>query len=498
MATSLNTTTEKTTGGAKKYLDYSGLNKLWDNICDKFSPKWQTVDFGFLSNPTSDNELKTLQLPIRTLSPAPDDNGVIDHTQRLQKTLIFPQASADNAGVMSAADKVKLDELSTSIEDAITIKSIKIGNQLSGGTSHNATALTVDSNKALAFGLSYDATNDYLSLIDLNNSNTVLSRVRILEDAFKSAIFSDCDVITKNSKNYLVFTLTITKQDGNTDVKTVEILVDDLISTYTAGDGIKIEQTGTSMDDNSTDTTITLIAPKTVSSVNKIGGIIPKKIYSNAITSTNWGNATGTTVPTVQALGTSTGRYFGVETDNAGHAFVNVPVVGFERGTETNAAATVNNTAANGSFTAMTGLEWSLSADGTKYTLTPKYTDFSVQTETVLSVNANHAINQSDIALAGNTNKSISYVKGLSVSDHGITVNTGSFNIKESELAFATDVNATAVTLVPGTTTSVTPITGLTKDAHHTLKRTYTSITVADPASIELTYIVGLKYQIPS
>ena len=498
MATSLNTTTEKTTGGAKKYLDYSGLNKLWDNICDKFSPKWQTVDFDFLNNPTSDAELKTLQLPIRTLSPAPDNNGVIDHTQRLQKTLVFPQASADNAGVMSAADKKKLDDLSTSIEGAITIKSIKIGNQLSGGSTFNATALTADGNKALAFGLSYNADSDLLSLVDLNNSKKALSQVHILGDAFKSAIFSDCEVKYKNSNTYLVFTLTIKKQDGTDDVKTVEILVNDLISTYHAGDGIKIDQTSTDIDGSNTATTITLIAPLTKDSKHKIGGIIPKKIYSNSITDTDWGNATGTTVPTIQALGTSTGRYFGVETDNAGHAFVNVPVVGFERGTDTNATATVNNTAANGSFTAMTGLEWSLSADGTKYTLTPKYTDFSVQTETVLSVNANHAINQSDIALAGNTNKSISYVKGLSVSDHGITVNTGSFNIKESELAFATDVNATAVTLVPGTTTSITPITGLTKDAHHTLKRTYTSVTVADPASIELTYIAGLKYQIPS
>jgi hypothetical protein len=500
MATSLTPTNEKTTGGAKKYLDFAGLNSLWDNICDKFSPQWKTVSFDYISQDKLVPNASTIDLSFLSISDEPNaTTGVINRTETNQKTLIFPAATQEKAGLMTAADKKKLDESTQTSENLVTIKKIKVGNQLSGGSTYNAAELTIDSNKVVAFGLDYAADTDLLSIVDLNSNKKILSQVHVLGDAIKTLTgFTDADVIVKDGDTYLKFVLNVTNQDGSTQSKTLEINVNDLVSTYTAGDGIDLTQTSTTTnDDTETGLTIKLIAPKTVSSVNKIGGIIPKKIYSNSITSANWGNSTGTTVPTVQALGTSSARYFGVETDGAGHAFVNVPVATFTRGTSTNATGTVNNNGGNGTFTAMTGFDWSLSDDGQTYTLTPNYTDFTVQKETKLSINE-HAFTQSDIALSGNTNKSVKYISGIGVNDHGITVTTKTFNIKESELAFATDVNATAVTLIPGTATSISPITGLDKDAHHTLKKTITSVTVADPASIELTYIDGLKWEIPA
>ena len=500
MATSLNPITEKTDGGAKKYLDYSGLNKLWDNICDKFAPKWKTVNFNTLTQPT--HAATKVSLPFTNISVEPNANGVIDHTQANQYTIEFLGATQDAAGVMSAADKLKLDNLEISTENSIPLKQVKVGNTLTGGT-YPATALKINTtggSKDVSFGLSYDANTDQLSIIDLNSSNKVLSSVHVLGDAIKTLNgFSDVDVITENGNTYLTFTLTVTDQDGNTQAKSVKVNVNDLVSVYTAGNGISLSvKDDATNDDKETSVTINVIPPKYKSNKNTIGGVIPKKVYTGTVAS--WDVASGTTAPTVQALGTQTGRYFGVETDTLGHAFVNVPAATITRGTDSVKKSTHENNSANATFRAMTGLSWSLSADGKTYTWVPEFTDFTHTKETKLSkiyASATSELNQADIVLNGNTAQTINYISGIDVSDHAITVNKDAFTIKETELSFDTDASS-EITLVPGTTSSVTPLTGITNTAHHKLKRTFTAVKVADPASIELTYIQGLTYAVPT
>lgn len=492
MATSLNPTTETTDGGAKKYLDYSGLNKLWDNICDKFAPKWKTVNFNTLTQPTRD--ATKVSLPLTNISVEPDANGVINHTQANQYTIEFLGATQDAAGVMSAADKLKLDNLENTAENAITIKSVSVG------TTDTKTPLTIK-NKDVAFGLSYNAETDILSIMDLNATTPVaLSSVHVLGDALKTLNgFSDVDVITKDGATYLKFTLTVTDQAGETQTKSVEINVSDLVSVYTAGNGISLSVTGgETNDDNETSVTINVIPPKYASNKNTIGGIIPKKVYTGNVAS--WDVASGTTAPTVQALGTQTGRYFGVETDSAGRAFVNVPAATITRGTDSVKTSTHENNSANATFRAMTGLSWSLSSDGKTYTWVPEFTDFTHTKETKLSrtyADSTSVLNQADIVLNGEDEQTINYIAGIDVSDHAITVNKNTFTIKETELSFDTDASG-EIQLVPGTTSSVSPLTGIINTDHHKLKRTYTKITVADPASIELTYIQGLTYEVPT
>lgn len=500
MATSLNPTGETTSGGAKKYLDYNGLNKLWDNICDKFAPKWKTVNFNTLTQPT--HTATNVNLPFTNISVEPDANGVIDHTQANQFTITFNGATQDAAGVMSAADKAKLDNLEISTENSIPLKQVKVGNALTGG-SYPATALKINTtggSKDVSFGLSYNANTDQLSIIDLNSSNKVLSSVHVLGDALKTLNgFSDVDVITENGITYLKFTLTVTDQDGNTQAKSVKVNVSDLVSVYNEGNGISLSVIDDATnDDKETSVTINVIPPKYVSNKNTIGGIIPKKVYTGNVAS--WDVASGTTAPTVQTLGTHTGRYFGVETDSAGRAFVNVPAATITKGTDSVKTSTHENNSANATFRAMTGLSWSLSSDGKTYTWVPEFTDFTHTKETKLSkayATATSELNQADIVLNGSAAQTINYISGFDVSNHKITLNKDTFTIKETELSFDTDASG-EIQLVPGTTSSVSSLTGITKTAHHKLKRTYTNITVADPASIELTYIQGLTYAVPT
>lgn len=502
MATSLNPTGETTDGGAKKYLDYSGLNKLWDNICDKFAPKWKTVNFNTLTQPT--RGATKVSLPLTNISVEPDANGVIDHTQANQYTIEFLGATQDAAGVMSAADKLKLDNLEISTENSIPLKQVKVGNALTG-ESYPATALTINTtggSKDVSFGLNYDAETDMLSIMDLNHPDgpTALSSVHVLGDALKTLNgFSDVDVTTENGITYLEFTLTVTDQNGDDQSKSVKVNVSDLVSVYTAGNGISLSVVDDATnDDKETSVTINVIPPKYASNKNTIGGVIPKKVYTGTVAS--WDVASGTTAPTVQALGTQTGRYFGVETDSAGRAFVNVPAATITRGTDSEKTSTHENNSANATFRAMTDLSWSLSDDGKTYTWVPEFTDFTHTKETKLSkeyATATSELAQADIVLDGETAQTINYISGIDVNDHTITVNKDTFTIKETELSFDTDASG-EIQLVPGTTSSVSPLTGITNTAHHKLKRTYTKITVADPASIELTYIQGLTYAVPT
>ena len=328
MATSLKTGVNTTTdNGAKKYLDFTGLNALWDNICDKFAPQWKSVNFDFIAASEPTHEASTVVIPFQNLSMPPTEQGVVDHTHVNQTTYTIKAATQTTAGVLSAADKKKIDELGETTENAVTIKTISVGDSAT-----DKTPLTITTDKDVAFGLAYDANTDTLSIMDLNAATPVaLSSVHVLGDALTNALIDDVKLVTTDDKGntgtFIEITFSVVKHNDDhtetTDTKKIYLDVDDLISVYTPGDGINIEQTSTGLDGTTTTTTISLVAPTRISNDNKIGGILSNKIYTGAVT--NWKNTSGTTAPAMQDLGTQTGRYFGIETDKDGRAFVNVP-----------------------------------------------------------------------------------------------------------------------------------------------------------------------------
>ena len=510
MANSIKPTTETTTGGAKKYLDYAGLNALWDNICDKFSPQWKTVSWEFIRDNNPTHNADNVVLPFQNLSNPPTEQGVANHSQLTNTWYTINAATPETAGVMSAADKTKLDGLESTAEQAVTVKTIMVGNSLDEDDAFPASALTINNttDKAVAFGLSYDADSDLLSIMDLNykpdptnKPNDIvpraLSSVHILGDVLQNA-FIDADNtyvtdIGKDGEEGLFIKITfITKtQDGDEGTTPVFINVADLIDIYTEGEGISIGDSDYIADGDPTRTQISIKAPTTTTK----GGIISKKVYTGTA---------GNVAPTVQTPSTQALRYFGIETDSNGNAFVNAPSADVAVETAT-ASDTVDNTSGSDTFTAVTGIQFELDKSTDKYIITPTTTTYTVAKETELSKTPTNAVaTAGKIELNGAEEKSFKVISDVNVNDHTITLTEKTFTIKESELSFTeddeilgTDAGGELV-LEPGTTITVDMLSDLTIDAHHTLgKHKYTSITVKDPASIEIDYIEGLQWAIP-
>lgn len=536
MATSLKTGVNTTTdNGTKKYLDFAGLNALWDNICDKFAPQWKSVNFDFIANSEPTHETSTVVIPFQNLSMPPTAQGVVDHTHVNQTTYTIQAATQSSAGVMSSADKQKLDNLEGTAESAVTLKGVMVG----GKTLHlpnDATntdqitdwkdCLTIDSNKHVAWTLEYNDVKDELQIIDLNaaEANKVKSAVKVSEMlgvVLENALIEKVELTSVNDKNesgtFIAITFKTdardivdengTVTDSGVSTTTIYCNVADLIETYTEGDGISISQNATSIDGGATATTISVIAPKRVSTDNKIGGIIPNKIYNGAVT--NWKNTSGTTAPAVQDLGTQSERYFGIETDKDGRAFVNVPSAEAAIGTSTNGADTINNTDANDTFTAVTDVEFTLSEDGKTYTVVPKKTVFTVSKETKLSEDTGSAtVSKTDIILNGSTAQEFKVISDIEVNDHKVKLNSVTHTIKETEVSVEDGsvdgefTNNIDINLIPGETTAIKApvITNVKKGTtHHAVERTgkTLSFTVADPASIEISYIEGLQWVVP-
>ena len=508
MATSLKTGVNTTTdNGAKKYLDFTGLNALWDNICDKFAPQWKSVNFDFIAASEPTHEASTVVIPFQNLSMPPTEQGVVDHTHVNQTTYTIQAATQTTAGVLSAADKKKIDELGETTENAVTIKTISVGTTADK-------KLIADNNKNIAWDLIYDETKDEIQIVDLNaeTAKKVKSSIKIndmLGDSIKQAMIEKVELSATdkngNSGTFIKITFkTVNQSDETDDNNVVYCNVADLIETYTEGDGIEISQSSTGLDGTATATTISLVAPKCDSNDNKIGGIIPNKIYTGAVT--NWKNTSGTTAPAMQDLGTQSGRYFGIETDKDGRAFVNVPSAEAVIGTSTNGADTINNTGANDTFTAVTDVEFTLSEDGKTYTVVPKKTEFTVSKETKLSKATDSAtFSKTDVTLNGSTAQSFDVISDITVNDHEVKLSKVTHTIKETELSFENpeDNGSTVnINLIPGETTAVTaPVVTRVGEGstHHAVEVTgkTLSFTVADPASIDIDYIEGLQWVVP-
>ena len=523
--------TGTTLGGAKKYLDFTGLNALWDNICDKFAPQWKSVNFDFIATSEPTHEASTVVIPFQNLSMPPTAQGVVDHTHVNQTTYTIQAATQSSAGVMSSADKQKLDNLEGTAESAVTLKGVMVG----GKTLHlpnDATntdqitdwkdCLTIDSNKHVAWTLEYNDVKDELQIIDLNaaEANKVKAAVKVSEmlgGVLENALIENVELTSVNDKNESGTFIAITFKTDARDIvdengtvtesgvstTTIYCNVADLIETYTEGDGISISQNATSIDGSATATTISVIAPMRASDNNKIGGVIPNKIY-NTSTVTNWKNTLGAAAPSIQDLGTQTGRYFGIETDKDGHAFVNVPAASIAIGDAIpQTAQNISNNDGAAELTVLSGIEPTLSADGKTWTLSPKTTKYTLAREEEVTITPPTAASSTSNFVNGGK---ITYINGITVEEntHKLSYTTAEATLAETTLTVSPKAEADiAVSLIPGVQTTVdfNVVTDITANdpIGHTVEKTTQSvkISVADPASIEIAYIEGLQWVVP-
>ena len=543
MATSLKNppATELTSNSTKKYLDFAGLNALWDNICDKFAPQWKSVNFDFIANTEPTHEASTVVIPFQNLSMPPTAQGVVDHTHVNQTTYTIQAATQTTAGVMSSADKQKLDNIEGTAESAVTLKGVMVG----GKTLHlpnDATnadqitdwkdCLTIDSNKHVAWTLEYNDVKDELQIIDLNaaEANKVKSAVKVsdmLGGVLENALIDSVELTSVNDNNESGTFIAITFKTDARDIvdengtvtesgvstTTIYCNVADLIETYTEGDGISINQSATSIDGSATATTISVIAPKHVSNDNKIGGIKSNNIYSES-TVTNWKNTEtkgDTAAPAIQNLSNASGRYFGVETDKDGHAFVNVPVATLSVGTDsTSDTETISNNTSDAKFTVVSGLSTTLSDDGQTWTLVPELKEITLSREEEITVTENKGEDKGEVLANGCT---ITYIDSVNVTEntHELNYTPKTVTLVETPIAL-TEKNVDndpdnapdiTVALTPGVTTpvSIPVITNIeaTGTLNHTIVETTQkmNITVADPAAIDIDYIEGLVWSIP-
>ena len=127
---------------AKQFLDSAGLTALWDRIKAGFAPTWKAIDINEVSLTTTADKLV---LGLKTTGPNPAGTD----TNPVSGTLDIPAVTTSKAGVMTAYDKAKLDNLGSSINGAIKFDGLQV----------NSKALTL-TNKIANFNLEYDSASD--------------------------------------------------------------------------------------------------------------------------------------------------------------------------------------------------------------------------------------------------------------------------------------------------------------------------------------------------
>ena len=465
---------------AKKFLDESGLNSLWSQIRNGYAPKWKVVAFDTMTINAVKDSTERIDVTIQSISESPkqdkDGNWTVDTSKAYQKVLSIPTATQSLPGVMSTADKKKLDNMGSSIEDTIPLKGVQIG-----GNDLNL----ID--KKVNFALSYDAESDDLALIDLNNGNKVCSSVSILGDALKDAIISNAAIVDKDASNtsgtFLKITFVVTDQNGNNTERDVYANVADLIDTYTAGTGISIT-TGdnTGVDGVASSKQVSLKTATT----SAIGGIKISKDTSNYTVAT-------TTSPTISKNITE-GRYRAVEIDKNDKAFVYCPPEGVSIGTGTTATASPTH---QGTFTAITALDTSVDQTSGDTTISPTVTTYTLPAETNISITGNSGANGTTLEFGGK----FTVFKDISASgtnNHTITKSNTEFTMpSQTELSVTKQSDETMMSLNPGDDSSYYyAVTGLSVDNGHIIKPTYRKVWIQDPDSIPTTDITSLAYEV--
>lgn len=344
----------------KKYLDETGLATLWGRITNGFSPRWMAY------RPTTIAADGTT-VAITHSSAATAEQKTDGQGPDIVVTI--PTVTTTKAGVMSAADKVKLDNMGSTAENAVTIKKIQVNN----------TDLSVDDDKIVDWDFVYNESTDTLDIIDKNASNAVLTSVAVndfIGDAIKEAILTDADIVNEdgegNSGTFIKLIFATKDQESATaSTQEVYINVADLIDIYNAGDGIDIAQGAIDHNETQRTSTITL----KIASTSERGGFVAGWVDANQEAVTRTDIDTRTFV-------------VGIGKDNK--AMVTVPI-----GTITKSDSTFTGTAVNispasgGSANVVTGITVTEKEDHTGHNVVLTGNVVNISKETSVTTDGN-------------------------------------------------------------------------------------------------------------
>lgn len=491
-----------------RFLDEAGLEKLWERIYNGFAPRWQSYKpSDSLSNsddripatfitPVEGNRDGNASLNINFIS-AGTVKDVSNNYYGKDIVVEIPTVKAPTSdgtggklGLMTPEDKAKLDNIGTTAESAVTIKGINV----------KGSALALN-NKFVNWDLKYNETTNTLDILDLNDSNKVMTSVNIdtmLSDAIVKGFLSDVSLVDRKDGEtaatglYLkfIFTTGIGTNTASSESQTIYVSVNDLVDFYQPGTGISITQgTENTADETKRTSTINLKTAAT----GEIGGV---KIYKDnssysvaARTESNISaNVTGTTH-----------RNFGVELDKDDKAFVNVPITNLTVNDSTVIDDTVEIITGTDKIKILQGYAKTKDTNGDGWTLAPQYKEISFDKETNVS-----------IGTATNTNKgekidsSITVVTGLTTSGtngHTIAPVTETYTFTESHLSLGNDAETTDKTITTNDTntsdTAVDKLKVLTNIEvnDHTITKTYTTFEI-NVSSIDTDFINGLQYKV--
>lgn len=467
-----------------KFLDEFGLAKLWEKINTGFSPRWSAYK---PSSTQATQEASLVKLPFSSA-------GIleVDGTKYGEPIVMnIPAATKTAAGVMTAADKTKLDNMSSSIDTAITLTDVTI----------DGTALT-KTDKKVNIGFDYDKDTNMLRLLDNNNANgpTALATVDIddiIGDTFKSSFLRDAAVVdrkdgeTEATGMYIRLVFIVNNNtDGTEGIREIGpfyIDVDDLIDTYTAGTGIKIDTAANTGVDGIKSSHKISLKPATASA---IGGV---KIHKD--------NSSYTLTAKTSPIGANTDavaddlRYYGVEIDKNDKAFVYMPPE-----TVTVVDPTTANTtqlALNGTFNTLSGLSVDVNQDSGDILITPAVQPYKLPDETDVTFEAPATAPTSAGGLSYGGNLTV--ITGFTTSgtsNHKIKPVTSTYTLPSRPVLSVNQKPTTGIAkaeIIADNSDSVCAVVTNIEVTGDTIKPTYSNLWV-NVKSIENSVIEALTY----
>lgn len=278
----------------KQFLDYAGLQSLWAIITKTFATKAESLGSVESSSTATDNTLVFNSVAGTTLD-----------------TVVLAGASAEKAGLMTAADKSRLDSLATDgVENQITFKGLSID-----GT---ATVLT---NKVADIALKYQPKTGsdwdgkpYIALYDKAQGGTAISRIDAT-DFIKDGMLDSATLVVNptGQANGTYLHLVFNTDAGKTPIF---INVTSLIDIYTGGEGITVTGKEIALDKA---TATTLGGVKTGYEANGNNYAVAVDASGNAYVNVPWSNTEYTIAEQKDAYVTlkQTGNVFDVASTTA-------------------------------------------------------------------------------------------------------------------------------------------------------------------------------------
>jgi hypothetical protein len=534
----------------KTYLDSAGLSALWTKIQTGFAPRWTAYKPGASTNEPA--TIHKINESGSSLSASETQIGINFHSAGILTdgggtkygtdiTLLIPQATPSTngaggyAGLLSAADKEKIDDMSTTAETAVTLKGIHVGKG-------NGTALNIDSAKFAHFNFVYNETTKSLDITDRNNSDAVLATVPIshfTEDLAISSVISDANVLaelpagatlsggTTQNPPYLALTFILTREGVNaetgadetyTETNTIYTSLADLVSTYTASTGLEV--INLAGDDLGDDVHTTAAFRLKSAATTERGGI---KVVE--VTTGTGDYVTGSTGDKVRHEADKN-RNFGIERNSNDIAFVNVPIGNITAADEITVGDQSIDIKENArtnvaqSFTVISGLTVTKDTDDQGHSISYKTKTIEILPETPITVTKSTtndtAEDYNETANPkhelGTFNVMSSIAQSEDKNGHAITYKTKDITLYETELTLGTSVAATAAGdkfiasaghIVGGTTAenenvsvaganSFTYLDDISVN-DHTITKTFKTTVISTP-TIPLSIINALSY----